>query len=72
MLDQYVHEVCKQTKCFMGGRGEWIVYLDGVIYAKVIPENALQKQKAKSLPSDKRAKDPQEMEGEIRGKNTET
>jgi hypothetical protein len=70
MLDQYVHEVCKQTKCFMGGRGEWIVYLDGVIYAKIIPENALQKQKTKSLPSDKRAQDIQEVEEKIR--NTET
>ena len=72
MLDQYVHEVCEQTKCFMGGRGEWIVYLDGVIYAKVIPENGLQKQKAKSLPGDKRAHDLQEVEKEIRGQNTET
>jgi len=49
MLDQYVHEVCQETKCFIGDRGEWIVYLDGVIYAKIIPENALQKQKTKSL-----------------------
>jgi hypothetical protein len=56
----------------MGGRGEWIVYLDGVIYAKVIPENGLHKQETKSLPGDKQAQDIQKMEGEIRGKNTET
>ena len=67
MLDQYVHEVCQETKCYMGD-GEWIVYLDGVIYAKVI--NALQKQKAKSLSGDKQAKDLQEVEKEIR--DTET
>ena len=70
MLDQYVHEVCKQTKCFMGGRGEWIVYLDGVIYAKVIPENALQKQETKSLPGDKRAQDIQKVEEKIRDQET--
>ena len=70
MLDQYVHEVCKQTKCFMGGRGEWIVYLDGVIYAKVIPENAIQKQKTKSLPSDKRAQDIQKVEEKVRDQET--
>ena len=70
MLDQYVHEVCKQTKCFMGDRGEWIVYLDGVIYAKVIPENALQKQETKSLPSDKRAQDLQKVEEKVRDQET--
>ena len=70
MLDQYVHEVCQETKCFIGDRGEWSVYLDGVIYAKIIPENALQKQKAKSLSGDKQAKDLQEVEKEIR--DTET
>jgi len=70
MLDQYVHEVCKQTKCFMGGRGEWIVYLDGVIYAKVIPENALQKQETKSLPGDKRAQDIQKVEEKVRDQET--
>ena len=70
MLDQYVHEVCEQTKCFMGGRGEWIVYLDGVIYAKIIPEDAIQKQKTKSLPGDKRAQDIQEVEEKIRDQET--
>ena len=49
MLDEYVHEVCAETKCYMGDRGEWVIYLDGVIYAKVIPEDAIQKQKAKRL-----------------------
>ena len=67
MLDQYVHEVCQETKCYMGD-GEWIVYLDGVIYAKV--KNALQKQKAESLSGDKQAQDLQEVEKEIR--DTET
>ena len=70
MLDQYVHEGCKQTKCFMGGRGEWIVYLDGVIYAKIIPEDAIQKQKTKSLPGDKRAQDIQKVEEKIRDQET--
>ena len=70
MLDQYVHEVCKQTKCFMGGRGEWIVYLDGVIYAKIIPEDAIQKQETKSLPGDKRAQDIQKVEEKVRDQET--
>ena len=69
MLDQYVHEVCQETKCYMGD-GEWIVYLDGVIYANV--KNALQKQKAKSLSGDKQAQDPQKVEEKIRGQDKET
>lgn len=70
MLDAYVHEVCKQTKCFMGDRGEWIVYLDGVIYAKVIPEDALQKQETKSLSGDKQTQDIQKMEEKVRDQET--
>ena len=72
MLDEYVHEVCAETKCYMGDRGEWVIYLDGVIYAKVIPEDAIQKQKAKSVFSDQPPGNLQKVEGKVRDKNQET
>jgi len=51
---------------------EWIIRFNGKIYVLIIPDNAIQKQKAKSVSSDKSPGDIQEVEGEIRDKNQET
>ena len=51
---------------------EWIIRFNGKIYVLIIPEDALQKQKAKGLSSDKSPGDIQEVEGKVWDKNTAT
>ena len=75
--DLQSYEAFMPTLCERGAdcalhNEEWIIRFNGKIYVLIIPENALQKQKAKGLSRDKSPGNPQEVEKHVRDKDKET